>query len=124
VIGVVGADAVAEELARITAGRTVNNRPLKVKRIAADDSLSGIHLLFIGKGESSRQSYWLKQAQQRPILTVTEAEGALGQGSAINFRLIDERVRFDVSLNAATRNGLKLSSRLLSVAASVQGAIQ
>ncbi|UUZ49305.1 YfiR family protein [Massilia sp. B-10] len=37
-------------------------------------------------------------------------------GSVINFKIVDERVRFDVSLEAADRNSVKLSSRLLTVA--------
>jgi hypothetical protein len=47
---------------------------------------------------------------------VTESDGGLRAGSVINFRVIDQRVRFEVSLAAADRANIKLSSRLLSVA--------
>ena len=50
------------------------------------------------------------------LLPVTECDLGLQQGSVINFRIIDERVRFDVSLDSAERNNVKLSSRLLTVA--------
>ena len=50
------------------------------------------------------------------MLVVSEAGDGLQQGSVINFRVVDERVRFDVSLEAADKNSIKLSSRLLSVA--------
>jgi hypothetical protein len=50
------------------------------------------------------------------VLTVTESDNGLQQGSVINFRLVEDRVRFEVSLPAAEKCGLKLSSRLLSVA--------
>jgi len=36
--------------------------------------------------------------------------------------VVDDRVRFDVSLDAVQENGLKLSAALLSVAHSVDGA--
>jgi hypothetical protein len=38
----------------------------------------------------------------------------------INFKVVDERVRFDVSLDAAEKNNVRLSSRLLNVANHVQ----
>ena len=121
VIGVVGADTVASELAQIASGRSVNNRPVAVRRVTEKDSLSGIHMLFIGRGAASRQPQLLAAAQQNSIVTVTETEDALAHGSVINFRLADGRVRFEVSLAAAERSDLKLSSRMLSVASAVQG---
>jgi hypothetical protein len=58
------------------------------------------------------------------MLVVTECDNGLQLGSVINFRLVDERVRFDVALDAAERNGIKLSSRLLTVANRVQKGAQ
>jgi hypothetical protein len=51
-----------------------------------------------------------------PVLTVTESEGALAQGSIINFTLDEQRVRFEVSLYAAELSRIRLNSRLLAVA--------
>jgi hypothetical protein len=58
-------------------------------------------------------------AKGRPVLTVTSAEGGLEQGSIINFRTVDERVRFELSQDAAEQSGLRLNSRLFSVATNV-----
>lgn len=119
VIGVAGDDTVADELARIAAGRSVNNRGVIVKRVLPTDSLTGVHMLFIGDGERGRQAGWLRVAKGRPILTVTATDGGLDQGSAINFQAVDGRVRFEVSVDAAERGGLRLNSRLFSVATNV-----
>jgi hypothetical protein len=119
VIGLVGDDAVADELARIAAGRTVNGRGVVVKRLLPGESVNDLHVLFVGSGERPRLGQWLRQARGRPILTVTDAEGALQQGSVINFLIWDERVRFEVSVDAAERNNIRLSSRLFAVATNV-----
>ena len=121
VIGVTGADTVAAELAQIAKGRTVSNRAVTVRRLDEKDPLAGIHLLFIGRGAAARQPQLLAAAQQHPIVTVTETDDALAHGSVINFKLSDGRVRFEVSLAAAEKNDLKLSSRMLAVASSVHG---
>jgi hypothetical protein len=119
VVGVAGADEIAEELLRISAGRTVSNRPLVVKNLKFGEPLAGMHVLFIGRNERTRQTQWLQLAQKHPTLTVTETEGALAQGSMINFRLVDERVRFEVSLEAVEKSEVRVSARMLSVALSV-----
>ncbi|WP_182915803.1 YfiR family protein [Massilia cavernae] len=120
VIGVVGADDIAAELARIVATRGGAVRPVTVKRMDADDPLEDVDVLFVGLSEAERAERLLRAAATQGILTITEFDGALRQGSVINFRIVNERVRFEVSLGAAERANLKLSSRLLSVAYHVQ----
>jgi len=56
------------------------------------------------------------------MLIVTESPGALERGSIVNFAVDEGRVRFDLSLEAAERRGLRLSSRLITVARQVLGA--
>src|SRR5690606_39531991 len=76
-------------------------------------------VLFIGAGENYRLRELISRVEDRSMLVVTEASGALKDGSMINFQVIDDRVRFEISLLAAQRAGLELSSRLLSAAMSV-----
>jgi hypothetical protein len=121
-IGVVDADDLAEELARIVAGRTVSNRGISVRVLHEWEIGTPVHMLFVGGIDAGRVGRLLRQAAA--LLVVTEAENALPQGSAINFHIVDERVRFDVALDAAEKNGVKLSSRLLTVANHVQKGAQ
>jgi hypothetical protein len=116
VIGVVGADDIAGELARIVGARGINGRAISVRPMAAGDRLAALDVLFIGVGESERAERLLRAAAAEGILTITEFDRALRQGSVINFRIVDQRIRFEVSLAAAEKANLKLSSRLLSVA--------
>ncbi|HWT70790.1 MAG TPA: YfiR family protein [Oxalicibacterium sp.] len=119
VIGVVDADGVADALADIVARRRVNNRQVVVKRLHSEDSAAGIHVLFIGKAERSRQAAWIRSAQALPVLVVTEMDNALAQGSMINFTLVDHRVRFEVNLASLEHSRLRVNSRMLAVAFAV-----
>jgi hypothetical protein len=123
VIGVAGADELAQELARLVSGRTVNGRPIVVRILREWELAVPTHLLFIGGGDTARVGRMVRAAGAS-LLVVTECDGGLQHGSAINFRVVDERVRFDVALDAAERNGIKLSSRLLTVANRVQKGVQ
>jgi hypothetical protein len=120
VIGVIGAEALAAEVSQAVAGRTVNDRPVSVRRLKPGEALDGIHVLFVGKAESARLREIVQSAQPRSILTVTESDGALAQGSIINFVMAERRVRFEIALDSAEKSRLKLSSRLLAVAQQVR----
>jgi hypothetical protein len=123
VVGVLGADDVAAELAQITSGRNVGNRSISVRKLGEGDALSGLNLLFVG-GESRLPEAAQRAAEKNGTVIVTEKDDGLQNGSVINFRLVDERVRFEVSLPAAERCNVRLSSRLLSVAYHVQKGAQ
>ena len=122
IIGVIDADDLAAELAHVVAGRTVGSRAIVVRALREGESAAPVHMLFVGGFDGGRVGRLLRQAGG--MLVVTECDGGLPPGSAINFRIIDERVRFDVALDAAERNGIKLSSRLLTVANRVQKGAQ
>ncbi len=119
-IGVFGADSLAAEVGEITAGRTVNGRRIEVRTIAAPSELSGVHILFVSAASDNDLPALADAATVHSVLVVTESEVGLKRGSVINFRLIDQRIRFDVSLDSADRNRLRLSSRLLAVAEKVR----
>ncbi len=119
-IGVLGADDVATELASLTAGRTVNGRPLAIRRLAQDDLLEGVHVLFFSGAARNRSERIATDAAAHAILTVTDSLGG-SQDSVVSFVNINGRLRFEVRLGAAQRNGLRLHSGLLGVAARVHG---
>jgi len=118
-IAVVGSDDMAAEVARIAAGRMVAGRPIAVRLLREQEQVPAVHLLFVAGSDSERAGRVLRGAPAA-FLTVTECDGGLRHGSIINFRIVDERVRFDVSLDAAEKKNVKLSSRLLTVANRVQ----
>lgn len=115
VIAVMGAEDVAAELDKIVPGTVIHGRTAAVRRLKEGDPIAGVHLLFIGRGQANLRAL-VRAAQQHGTLVVTDAERGLEAGSAINFVLADERVGFEVSVEAAERSGLNVSSRLLNVA--------
>lgn len=121
-IGVLGSGAYVDELLRMTEDRRVSERFIRVRRVDDEDSVDDLQVLFIAGDQRGKLDDLLSPARGRPILTVTESDGALADGSIINFTRMGDRVRFEVSLPAAETNRLKLNSRLLSVAQTIQQA--
>jgi len=115
VIGVAGADGVATELERLTAGRMLNGRRITVKRWHDGDATRGMHVLYVGRAQPNAREL-LQSFQRQPVLTITEGERGLEQGSIVNLVTLEDRVGFEISQLAAERAGLAISSRMLAVA--------
>lgn len=116
---VLNAPGIEQALERLVQGRTLQNRPVRVRRLRSINELDGEEVVFIGAAENWRLSQ-LIDAVEGPTLIVSDAPDGLALGAMINFQLVDERVRFEVALPAAEAAGLTLSSRLLSAALRVE----
>ena len=122
VIGVAGAEKIAQALDQEAAQRPADKRPVNVVRLQPGDPLTGIHILFIGNDQSPQQMQaWLAQAKGKPVLCVTDNRDSMPAGSMINLVQDNDRTRFDVSLTAAEHSRIELSAALLTVAREVYG---
>lgn len=120
VIGVSDDDEFQAALEQLVAGRTVDERPVVVRKFAEGAATTGLHILYLGARRDSR----LREAIQGikgPVLIVTSQNQGLQAGSVINFSSEAGRVRFSASLAAAERHQLRLSARLLAVAQFIDG---
>ncbi len=78
-------------------------------------------LLYVGRNYAGNLGRLIADQRGRPVLIVTDQPGGLEAGGAINFLLVDQRVRFEVSPSPAQGAGLHISSQLLAVAVRVLG---
>jgi len=107
---------IAAALITLVAAHNDSARKITVKKIRPGDPLSDCQILFIQSDNSSQLKELLSSAKDLPVLTVTASDGALNYGSIVNFIVVDEHIKFEISVYQASRSGLKISSRLLRVA--------
>jgi hypothetical protein len=119
VIAVLDSNDVATHLQTLAADRQLLGRPVRVRRISSVAEARDAHILYVGSLRGARLRAALRPIAERGVLVVTHDEHGLASGSAINFLIADNRLRFEVSLGAARRAQLQISSDLLSVAARV-----
>lgn len=115
-ICVFGRDPFGEELRNITSEKTVNGRKLEVHPGVDLLRARGCHILFIASSVETPASQIFAALRGASVLTVGDTKGFAEQGGMINFVLENERVQFEVNRKAAEEAGLKISSKLLSVA--------
>jgi hypothetical protein len=118
-IGVMDADALAGELSAVVAGHLVGGRPVEVRRLRHGDSTAGLQVIFVGEVPGTKLADLLAPLQGQAALVVTDSADGIAPGCVINFVVVSDKLRFDVSLPSAQARGLKVSSRLLAVARKV-----
>jgi len=121
VIGVAGADDVYAELVQVLRERGAGARPVHARRLAEHEAPAGVQVLFIGAQIDPQRSALAHAARERPVLLVTDTSDGLKAGACINFAIVHNRVRFEVSLDAAERHSIRISSRVLALAERVVG---
>jgi hypothetical protein len=75
----------------------------------------------LAKAQSKRIPMLVTNLHNAPVLTVGETAGFLDAGGMIDFLLEENKVRFDINLDAAESARLKIGSRLLILAQHVVG---
>jgi hypothetical protein len=94
-------------------GKNIKNRPLVVIRIAQVADAERCHILFVSTSEEERLRAILGHLGERPILTISDIPNFARAGGTINLKTVEDRVRFDINVNAANAADLRISSKLL-----------
>jgi hypothetical protein len=115
-ICVFGKDPFGKQLRDITNDKTVNGRKLEVYQLVDLQLAKTCHVLFIASSERAQLKQIFESLRGTGALTVGDTKGFAEQGGMINFVLEDNRVQFEVNRKEAEQAGLKISSKLLSVA--------
>jgi hypothetical protein len=105
-----------EALAALVKGASINGRPVTVTRTVARDRLRFCHLLYIGAEDAAAVDAIVGELKGMPVLTVSAGERFARHGGIVGLLLEGNKIRFAINPETAQRSGVRLSSRLLSLA--------
>jgi hypothetical protein len=116
VICLLGQNPFGSALDQAIAGKLVIGRPFVVRQISDFTPSTNCHVLFVNSSERKRFRSIAGRLKGTGVLSVGETQGFTADGGVINFRLEDGKVRFEIDVDAAGREHLRISSKLLSLA--------
>lgn len=111
-------DDLALAIQSLESKATVRGKPLQVRRLANPDNATQCQILVL-TGRIKPQP-WLLAVAGKAVLTVGEGDAFSSAGGVIGLYLDNDKVRFDASVDAAQRAGLRLSSQILKLARQVR----
>jgi hypothetical protein len=119
----IGDDPFRGALERTMNGKTIGQRNLRVEHLIGAAKVGECQVLFVGTpADKKHVDETLADTRTLPILTVGEADQFAQNGGTIGFCTEDNKIRFEVNLDAAGKAGLKISAKLLALAKTVLGA--
>lgn len=116
VVGIIGRDPFGSTVDKIARSFTANSRDVEVRRFKDSASLHQSHILFIPSSEIERMNEITTVLSGRSVLLVGNSPGFLEQSGIINFVMVGNKIRFNISRTNCRKAGLEISSKLLRVA--------
>lgn len=116
-----GATDVANALGVLTVGQQLHGRGIAVHLIDHHQPLKQCHILFIGNVTTRERKTLLAEAKGTFTFTVADEKDFIDNGGMLGLVNADNRISFEINQQVAEDAGLKISSRLLSLARVVRG---
>jgi hypothetical protein len=116
IIGVVASSPITQSLEDIAKTKTVGNKKISIRYFDSPDEIGDCQILFIPANNSFSLNEILSKVNHKNILTISEQDGYSQQGTAINFFIVNNKIKFEVNVNSLNAQGLKASSQLLKLA--------
>ncbi len=115
----VGHSDMAGPLARQAGLMQTGGRPVEFVDITLAGEPGRCDMLFIADSQHDNLDQILAAVARQPVLTVGDTPGYAARGVMINFTGQGSRIRFEINSGAARAAGLRISSRLLKLAAAI-----
>jgi len=119
-ICILGQNPFGPEFGAFIEGKVAQGRKLQFAQVRDVQQAKSCQILYVASSEKPQILQILKAVDGAMVLTVGDWSEFASSGGIINFVLQNDRVRFEINLDAAERAGVKLSSKLLGVASIVR----
>lgn len=123
VIGVIGDSPIYKPLLDLAATKTINNKKIEVLKCSATSAVNcRCQILFVPEETKGKdfQEFITELSITKNILIISESKGFLNNGSAINFLVTDNHIKFEINIGCLNKYNLKASSQLLKLAHNIQ----
>lgn len=116
IIGVIGNNDVFKTLETWYAGKPRGAKTYVIKKFNSSSEVTDCHVLFIDKSKSAEFDAVNTKVQGKGTLVITDKNGLGAKGSAINFKTVDNKLKFELNQKAIEASNLKVSGALSSMA--------
>lgn len=116
IIGIIDSSPIYSPLNELAKTKTVNDKKIVVKQFNKVEDISFCHILFIPQNTAISLDEILKKAASNGVLIISEKQEYCKKGTAINFVIIDNKLKFEANVAAIKSAGLTASSQLLKLA--------
>jgi YfiR/HmsC-like len=116
VIGVIGNTDVYNTLNGWYGGKPRGSKTYVIKKFNNASEVTDCHVLYIDKSKSGEFETANNKVKGKGTLVITDKNGLGERGSAINFKTVDNKLKFELNQKAVDASNLKVSGSLSAMA--------
>ena len=116
VIGVVGNNDLYQTLNTWYSGKPRGSKTYVIKKFNSASEVTDCHVVFIDKAKSNEFDAINGKVRGQGTLVITDKPGLGQRGSGINFKNVDNKLRFELNQKAIESANLKVAGALTSMA--------
>jgi hypothetical protein len=116
VIGVVGNTEIYNTLTAWYGGKPKGNKTYVIKKFNNAAEVTDCQAIFIDRSKSNEFAAIEEKVKGKGTLVVTDRSGLGAKGSCINFKTVDDKLRFELNQQAIEASNLKVAGALASMA--------
>jgi hypothetical protein len=113
---VIGRDPFGDILEKVVGNRTVDNRPIVIKRFSGAADGNSCEIAFVGGVDRETLPKLFRSLEGCPVLTVGDSLKFAERYGMIGFIVDNNRVSLVLNIGRANEHGLKINSQLMRVA--------
>ncbi|MBN1116332.1 MAG: YfiR family protein [Bacteroidales bacterium] len=114
-IGIYGTTNTSNTLQEFTKERKVGTKGIMVFPVNSLEELSNCNVLLVAYNSSNKLPDIMSKVKNKPCLVITEKSGCIASGAAIEFEIVNDKLKFRANLDNAKNQKLMLSSALLNM---------
>lgn len=115
-ICILGDDPFHGALEQEIGGKKLEGREFQVRQVSDANAACSCHILFVSASARKRFRTVAGSLNGNGVLTIGDGPGFAAEGAVIDFKLEGGKIRFEINLEAAEQQQLRISSKLLSLA--------
>lgn len=108
-------DGLVSQGLQLLDGKTVNGKVLNVQQHVQGEALRACHIVYL---ENATPAI-LKDLRAYPVVTVGSSDNFIQQGGVVGLLSVNEHLGFEINVDVAQANGLRISAPMLKLAKSV-----
>lgn len=116
IIDIIGHKSVYDKLKELTAGRKIGTQNLTIRYLESTKNITKSHILFVGFWQSKELQSVVEKVSNSPTLIISEKDGLIENGSAINFVIRNSVIKFEIKKANIEKYKLKIGDALLNLA--------
>lgn len=115
-IGILGDSDLYKQIVEKYSGKQIGSQSIEVVQLLSPDQMPSLHMLFISRASADVTARISGKLAKDHTMIITEDDGGLASGATLNFVVVDNQQKFEISETNAAAQQLTIGMTLKSLA--------